>query len=95
MLDGCDLELAAVDAVLDACRAALAGFSTSMDADRNALQQLLEDSSAERNMDPLRLRRMSILQLRLQERRILNRTVSVLISQRRQLSASGRPLQSK
>lgn len=95
MLDGCDLELAAVDAVLDACRAALAGFSTSMEADRNALQQLLEESSAEHDMPPLRLRRMSILQLRLQERRILNRTVSVLISQRRQLSASGRPLQSK
>ncbi len=92
MLDGCDLELAAMDALLVASRAALAGFSTSMEADRNALQQLAEQSSADHDMAPLRLRRLSILQARMQERRILNRTVSVLISQKRQLMASERPL---
>ena len=85
VLHGCSLELAAVDAVLHACRAALARFSSSDESDRDALQQLQSQSSGH-NSDALTWRRISILQLRIQERRVLNRTVSVLIGQRRQLS---------
>ena len=86
MLHGCNLECAAVDAVLDACRTALAKLKGSMDEDKGAIQQLAQDSSRH-GMDAMNSRRTSILQLKIQERRILNKTVSVLISQRRQISA--------
>ena len=85
MLHGCNLEVAAVDLVLDACRKALADLQGSMDDDKGAIQQLIQES-AKHGMDAASLRRMNILQLRVQERRILNKTVSVLVSQRRQAS---------
>ena len=87
VLHGCSLELAAMDAVLQACRAALARFSSTDESDRDALQQL-QDQSSGHSSDAHKWRRISILQLRIQERRVLNRTVSVLIGQRRQLSQS-------
>ncbi len=87
VLHGCSLELAAMDAVLHACRAALARFSSTDKSDRDTLQQL-QDQSLGHSSDAHKWRRISILQLRIQERRVLNRTVSVLIGQRRQLSQS-------
>ena len=87
VLHGCSLELAAIDAVLRACRAALARFSSTDESDRDALQHLEEQPSGHSSNAQTR-RRISILQLRVQERRVLNRTVSVLIGQRRQLSRS-------
>ena len=87
VLHGCSLELAAMDAVLRACRAALARFSSTDESDRDALQQLQSQPSGH-SSDARTWRRMSILQIRIQERRVLNRTVSVLIGQRRQLSLS-------
>ena len=76
-----------MDAVLHACRAALARFSSTDESDRDALQQLQNQSSGH-SSNAHTWRRISILQLRIQERRVLNRTVSVLIGQRRQLSQS-------
>ena len=83
MLHGCNLEAAAVDAVLAACRTALANLRGSMDEDKDAIQQLAQQSSVHAH----RQRHVSILQLRMQERRILNKTVSVLVNRRRQVSA--------
>lgn len=88
VLPDCNLELAAVDAVLGACRAVLADFSGTMDSDQNSIRMLAQEFT-KHGMSAEMLRRMSILQLRVQERRILNKTVSVLISQKRQLSAIG------
>lgn len=86
VVHGCNLECAAVDAVLDACRAALAKLKGSTDEDKGAIQQSAQEPSRH-GMGATNLRRTSILQLRIHERRILNRTVSVLISQRRHMSA--------
>ena len=88
VLHDCNLELAAVDAVLGACRAVLANFSGTMDSDQDGIRNMAQHPT-KHGMSAETLRRMSILQLRVQERRILNKTVSVLISQRRQLSAIG------
>ena len=85
VLHGCSLEMAAMDAVLQACRAALERFSSTDASDRDALQQLQNQPSGHSG-NAHTWRRISILQLRIQERRVLNRTVSVLIGQRRQLS---------
>ena len=57
-----------------------------MDEDKDAIQQLVQQSS-KHGMHADSQRHMNILQLRMQERRILNKTVSVLINRRRQVCA--------
>lgn len=93
-MQGCNLELLAVDAVLGVCRKALADLNSTMESDQEALQLMMKQSS-EQGMSAPSQRRMSILRLRIQERRILNRTVSVLVSQKRQLSSSGQRVRAK
>ncbi len=81
-----------MDAVLDACRTALTNLKGSMDGDKDAIQQLAQKPS-EHGANAASMRHMSILQLRIQERRILNKTVSVLVSQRRQMSSQRQAMQ--
>ena len=94
VLHGCNLESVAVDAVLDACRTALSNYKGSMDGDKDAIGQLAQDSS-KHVANAASMRRMSILQLRIQERRILNKTVSVLVSQRRQIAPQRQAVQKR
>jgi len=74
---------AAVDLVTKECRAALAEISGTMEADQEAISKLNAQiaGAPAHNAEALQ-RRADILQLRINERKILNRTLFILRSQR-------------
>ena len=79
-IDGRDTERMAWDAVSAACKQLLAGFPTTLQSDQDALERLLDGRS--RKGEAASPRAADILRLRIQERRILNKTVFSLQQQR-------------
>ena len=79
-VDGKNTERMAWDAVAAACKHLLAGFPTTLQSDQDALERLL--NSRGRKGEPVSPRAADILRLRIQERRILNKTLFSLQQQR-------------
>jgi hypothetical protein len=84
-IDGQDTQRMAVDAVIAACKRVLAGYPTSLQSDQGALEKLL--GARPKGGEARRGRAADILRLRIQERRILNKTVASLQQQRSALKA--------
>ncbi len=95
VLHGCNLESVAVDAVLDGMSHSAIkpqgehgwGQRCHRAAGTGLFPSMFANAAS--------MRRMSILQLRIQERRILNKTVSVLVSQRRQIAPQRQAVQKR
>ena len=79
-IDGRDTERMAEDAVTAACKRVLSGYPTSLESDQDALDRLR--GGRLRAGEPAGQRAADILQLRIQERRILNKAVFSLQQRR-------------
>lgn len=88
-IDGKDSRRLALDEAIQLCQKALAGFPCTLEADQQAVMKLEgaeqhAEAAQELHVVASARRQKEILSIRIQERKILNRTIFVLHQQRKQ-----------